>query len=132
MLVVIDTNVLVSALLSRQGSPAKVMALLLNGDLLPVFDYQIIHEYKLVLGRPKFGFEEWEVKDVIDFIESVGISIVAVPTAVDFTDEDDRKFYEAARHCQAILITGNKKLYPADDSILTVNEFLDLFSHFSA
>ena len=125
MIVVIDTNVLVSSLLSRQGSPAKIMALLLNGDLLPCYDYRIIHEYRMVLSRPKFGFEEWEIKAIVDYIESVGISVVADPTNICFVDEDDRKFFEVTRQCQAILITGNKKHYPIDSSIMTVNEFLD-------
>ena len=56
MLVVIDTNVLVSALWSKNGAPAKIISLVLQGKLIPCYDYRILSEYRTVLARPKFGF----------------------------------------------------------------------------
>lgn len=46
MLAVIDANILVSALWSRNGSPAKVLSLVLNGKVIPCIDSRIMHEYR--------------------------------------------------------------------------------------
>jgi hypothetical protein len=41
-------------------------------------------------------------------------------------DESDRKFFDAAKTCGAVLITGNKKHYPPEPFILSPAEFLSL------
>lgn len=128
MLVVMDINVLVSALWSRNGSPAKVMAMVLNGTIVPCYDYRILDEYRTVLRRPKFRFNEGEVKELIGFIETEGISVVAEPLDISFTDKADKKFYEVAKHCNAKLITGNPKHFPEDSLVITVADFLDSFT----
>ncbi len=56
MLVVIDTNILVSALWSKNGLPAKILSMVVSGVLVPCFDDRILCEYKDVLNRPKFKF----------------------------------------------------------------------------
>jgi predicted nucleic acid-binding protein len=47
---VIDTNVLVSAFWTADSAPAEVMALVLNGSVIPCYDYRIIEEYREVLS----------------------------------------------------------------------------------
>lgn len=125
MLAVIDTNVLVSALWSRNGGPAKVMAMVLNGLIKPCYDYRILSEYRAVLNRPKFKFNTDEIKKLIGFIEMIGISVVPEPLAVKFVDEEDRKFYEVAKYCNAVLITGNIKRFPEEPFVMTVTDFLN-------
>jgi len=125
MLVVIDTNILVSALWSKNGAPARVLAMVLNGQIKPCYDYRILSEYRNVLSRPKFKFSESDVRELIGFIEAVGISVVPEPLDVDFIDEDDRKFYEVSKYCNAILITGNTKHFPAEPMVMTAAEFLE-------
>lgn len=127
MLVVIDTNILVSALWSRSGAPAKVISLILNESLIPCYDYRIISEYKEVLKRPKFGFSKSEIDSLLDWIESIGRSVVAEPCNSSFIDEADKKFYEVACYCHAKLITGNLKHFPDDPDILSVSEFLEQY-----
>ena len=56
MLAVIDTNILVSALWSRNGAPARILSLIISGELIPCYDYRILCEYREVLTRPKFKF----------------------------------------------------------------------------
>ena len=125
MLVVIDTNVLVSALYSRDGNPAKVIALVQNGVVTPCHDYRILLEYREVLARPRFNFAAWEIADLLAQLESDGLSVSPCPLNVAFLDEQDRKFYEVARHCNAQLITGNLKHFPKDKIVVSVKEFLD-------
>ena len=124
MLAVIDTNVLVSAFWSKDGAPAKILALIQNGRLTPCYDARILEEYRGVLLRPKFGFIEWEVGGIMSQIENDGMSVVPCPLNVPFTDEDDRKFYEVAKHCNAVLITGNLKHFPKDELVQSVAVFL--------
>ena len=127
MLVVIDTNVLASALWSSSGAPSKVVSLILNDVLVPCYDHRIMREYREVLERPKFGFSKSEKNSLLDFIESIGRSVVPEPCESSFIDEADKKFYEVAKFCHAKLITGNLKHFPDDEDILFVAEFLDQY-----
>lgn len=107
MLAVIDTNILVSALWSRNGSPAKVLSLVLNGKVIPCIDSRIMHEYRAVLSRPKFGFTGHEIDALLSWFEDYGFSVVPEPLEDAFIGEADKKFYEVAKHCGAVLVTGN-------------------------
>ena len=128
MMVVIDTNVLVSALLSRDGTPAKVIGMVLNGTITLCYDYRIICEYRDVLKRPKFGFSNGEINSLIDWFESNGQSVIAEPVNKKFDDEEDKKFYEVAKHCNAILVTGNLKHFPKESWIMNPMDFLKKYS----
>ena len=79
MLAVIDTNILVSALWSRNGSPAKVLSLVLNGKVIPCIDSRIMHEYRAVLSRPKFGVTGHEIDALLSWFEDYGFSVVPEP-----------------------------------------------------
>ena len=125
MLVVIDTNVLVSALWSRNGAPARVLGMVLSGALIPCYDYRILCEYREVLQRPKFGFSKGEVNSLLDWFESNGRSVVADPLDDVFIDEADKKFYEVAKFCGAVLVTGNLKHFPEEPQVLSVAGFLE-------
>ena len=125
MLVVIDTNVLVSALWSANGAPARVVSKVLTGDAVPCYDYRILCEYREVLQRPKFGFTKGEINSLLDWFEAYGRSVIAEPLDDEFADEADKKFYEVAKCCGAILVTGNLKHFPDDDCVMSVAEFLE-------
>ena len=53
---VIDTNVIVSALLKWNSVPGVVLQAVFNGFVVPVYNDEILNEYRNVLNRPKFGF----------------------------------------------------------------------------
>ena len=129
MLVVIDTNILVSAFWSKQGNPSKIIGLVQNRVITPCYDYRILAEYKEVLMRSKFKFEMWEVCDLLAQIQHDGLSVSAKTLDVVFVDEEDIKFYEVAKQCSAALITGNIKHFPNEDFILTPAQFLGLYSN---
>ena len=125
MLVVIDTNILVSALWSKSGAPARAVGLVLSGHLTPCYDHRIMLEYRQVLQRPKFRFRPAEVNALLDWFRQIGRSVVPAPVDIPFVDEADRKFYEVAKYCGAILITGNLKHFPKDDAVMSVSDFLE-------
>ena len=124
MLVVIDTNVLVSAFWSRNGNCAQISALMVNRKIIPCYDYRIMEEYIQVLSRPKFGFEQWEIDAFLSQLRHDGISVLAKTIDMPFVDESDRKFYEVARHCDARLITGNSGHFPDDGLAIPPVAFL--------
>ena len=134
MLAVLDTNVLVSAFWSKDGKPyaayaaSRILALVQNGCVTPCFDSRIMAEYRGVLRRKKFGFEAWEINQILTQIESDGLSVVPLPLSIPFIDEADRKFYETARHCNAKLITGNVRHYPRDPLVASPAAFLGEFA----
>jgi len=125
---VIDTNVLVSALLTSNGAPAKVLNHVILGNVVVCYDSNIISEYREVLARPKFNFDQKLVRRIIDFIELKGISIVPQSLSIEFEDEDDKIFYEVAMSADANLVTGNKKHFTKDRIVVTPQEFLDIIA----
>lgn len=125
MLVVLDTNILVSSLWSRNGAPARVVSMIITGQLIPCYDYRILTEYRQVLSRPRFNFSDGEIDSLLEWIETSGRSIVADPINDPFIDESDKKFYEVAKFCGAILITGNLKHFPNDPQVMNVSSFLE-------
>jgi len=112
--VVLDTNVLVSGLLTPHGPSGRVLDLVLGGDLTPCFDDRIIAEYREVLARAKFAFDPIQVEAILDYIEAEGLHVVATPLGVSLPDPDDNAFLEVATATGAEwLITGNLRHFPA-------------------
>ncbi len=126
MFVVIDTNILVSALWSRGGAPATVIGMVLRGAITPCYDYRIMCEYREVLQRPKFCFTKGEINSLLDWFQTSGQSVIADQLSEAFIDEADKKFYEVARYCNATLITGNLIHFPKAPNIMSAADFLAL------
>jgi len=122
--VVIDTNVLVSALLTPKGTSAKAVGLVSAGILILCYNAQIMSEYQTVLYRPKFHYDETTVLQLLTLIQDVGVQIDAKSSTIDLPDESDRKFYDAAKTANAYLATGNIKHFPKEDWILTPAELM--------
>ena len=121
--VVIDTNVLVSALWSENGNSAAIVKLIPNG-IVPVFNDSIFEEYAEVLKRPKFAFSAEKRESLLAKMREYGAAITPKKSDIPIPDETDRIFYDTAKASVAILITGNKKDYPDEPFILTPAEFL--------
>ena len=133
MRVVIDTNVLVSGLLSPFGASADIVRMVVTGELKVCFDARIISEYEEVLNRPKFSIPRHYVEDLIDYIRHSGYISGAKPLAQELPDRDDEAFLEIALSSAAsYLITGNIRHYPArlryGVKVITPSEFLKEFS----
>lgn len=128
---VIDTNVLVSALLSSHENAAtvQVVSRLFSGDVIPVFSNDILAEYNEVLRRKKFHFSEDVVRTLLDTITSIGENITPSPSGEVLPDMKDLPFYEVVLEKEAdnaYLITGNIKHFPDKPNIVTAREFLTI------
>ncbi|GHS92700.1 hypothetical protein FACS1894139_04530 [Planctomycetales bacterium] len=86
-------------------------------------------EYERVLSYPKFNFAAERIYVTLQKITSFGIKIES-PTASTFKMDDptDRIFYDTAKYCNAILITGNLKHYPRESFVMNPNDFLRRFN----
>lgn len=93
---VIDTNVLVSALLSSHEDAATVQVIgkLFSGEVIPLYNGDILNEYNKVLRRNKFHFSEAIVSALIQTIEKYGEFVEATPSGEIFADKKDLPFYE--------------------------------------
>ena len=122
--VVLDTNVLVSALWSKNGNPYKIVEMIFMKEIMPFFNDDIIEEYYEVLFREKLNFSKDEVKGLLNEMTNNGIFAELVISDVLFIDESDRKFYDIAKTNEAILVTGNIMHYPKEPFIFSPLEFL--------
>jgi putative PIN family toxin of toxin-antitoxin system len=123
--VVLDTNVLVSSLLSA-GPPAIIVDLIADGHIIPFYSNPILQEYWDVLSREKFGFDPAQVTRLINDLARTGIAVESKQSgkSIKFNDDDDRIFYDAAVEAEAYLITGNMRHFPKKSFIITPAQFL--------
>ncbi|RPF49935.1 putative PIN family toxin of toxin-antitoxin system [Thermodesulfitimonas autotrophica] len=112
MRIALDTNVLVSGLLKGYSTAGMIVRLVAGGLVQVVYDARILTEYREVLARPKFSFEESLVKAILVQIEEEGVLVTTAPLPERLPDPDDEPFLEVARAAGVILVTGNKKHFP--------------------
>lgn len=130
---VIDTNVLVSFLLTKnpESSVVKVMELIKEGTIVPLLHHEITKEYNEVLRRCNFGFNETTITDLISILINTGISCDRQETIESFPDPDDIVFYEVSLSVDdAYLVTGNLKHFPKNGRVVTPAEMLQII-HFA-
>ena len=127
---VIDTNVLVSAMLKWESAPGSIIELALEGPIIPVLNEEILSEYKTVLLRPKFHLSEDIVTDIIESICNVAVFVDEEHLDIDLPDPKDRVFYEVVMEQRktedAYLVTGNNRHFPERPYIVTPRQMLDI------
>lgn len=112
MIIVLDTNVLISGLLNPHGAPGRIMSLAVAGEITLCYDARILDEYRQVLRYEKFRFDQAHAANLIDELQSSGIPVAAKPLRFELPDRDDEKFLEVAIAGRAqALVTGNSKHY---------------------
>jgi len=124
--VVIDTNVLVSSLLSPHGNANKIMEDISYNKYKIVYSKEILEEYERVLNYDKLDLSpETQIKAIAGICKR-GELIEPNTSNEPLSDEDDRVFYDVAKDSDAILITGNIKHYPSKPFIMNPSDFLKM------
>ncbi|MCQ2190179.1 MAG: putative toxin-antitoxin system toxin component, PIN family [Paludibacteraceae bacterium] len=126
---VIDTNVIVSSLISKnpESPTVKVVEMVFEGNVKPLYNDEIIAEYEEVLKRPKFKFEHFKIDAIITYIKDFGISTSRTSFEGSLPDESDRVFYEISlTEEDSFLVTGNLKHYPVRPQIVTPSQFIEI------
>lgn len=127
---VIDTNVIVSALISKNidSNPGKVFRAIVQERIVPLYNDEILAEYRCVLSRPKFHLAPALIETVLKAIIVDGLNLDRVPaTGIDFPDPKDIVFYEIAISKEnAYLVTGNIKHFPVRSFIVSPAEMVEI------
>ena len=124
--VVIDTNVVVSALWSADGKPADILGMIPAETIQPYVNHAILAEYRKVLTRPKFRFSGMITQQILALFNEYAITVSASPAPLKTHDPSDQVFYDVACTADAWLITGNAKDFPVDERIVTPAQFLTM------
>ncbi|MGM9552519.1 MAG: putative toxin-antitoxin system toxin component, PIN family [Clostridia bacterium] len=131
---VIDTNVLVSALLSSHNDAATVQVVdkMFSQEIIPLYSTEIIDEYDNVLHRKKFKFSEETIQILLSVIEQFGVLVEPTASGEILPDMKDLPFYEVVLEKQtedAYLITGNIKHFPKKPFVVTPNQLLEILNN---
>jgi predicted nucleic acid-binding protein len=130
MRVVLDTNVLVSGLLSATGPPAWIVEAVLAGGLTLALDMAIRWEYEDILRRPEFRFSPEIVGDLLAAIDQFGFLVTAPPPCPEpLPDPDDEPFLAVAAAVRCGLVSGNVRHFRPRSRggvmVLTPRELVD-------
>ena len=128
--VVLDTNVLISALIQPQGPPAHVLLLTIASPAARLcVSGEVYAEYEEVIRRPRFKRSESEIAETLRAIREMGVWVKPSNKVRACVDPDDDIFLECAQAAAAhYLVTGNRKHFPAKwahTPIVTPHQFLD-------
>lgn len=128
--VVLDTNVVVSALLKSQGLEDQVLRLALAGRLLLCTSPAVLEEYARVLPSPKFKLRPEEIATTLEHLEGASSLFHPAQTLKISGHESDNRFYECAEAAQAnFLVSGNLKHFKKDykgTRVVNARQLLDL------
>jgi putative PIN family toxin of toxin-antitoxin system len=130
MMIALDTNVLVSGLLSPRGAPGRVLDLVIAGAITVCIDNRISAEYREVISRPDWPFDQTDAFEVLEFIISNALHVTPAPLDLHLPDPDDLMFVETAVQAGAeMIVTGNRRHFPRSAtrgiSVLSPAEFLE-------
>jgi uncharacterized protein len=127
---VIDTNVIVSALISTslESNPVKVFRAIIQEQIVPLYNDEILDEYRAVLSRVKFHLDSSLIETVLKAIITDGLSLDRTQASgIDFPDPKDIVFYEVAlSRDDSYLVTGNIRHFPAQTFVITPAEMVRL------
>lgn len=122
----LDTNVVVSALLKPLSVPARLLDLALSGHIEVVVSNELLAEYREVLLRPKFRFSEGDVDAVLELLRSRAVSVVPVPQPATTPDPRDQFVIDLAATSGAVVVTGNTRHFEGFPRVVTPAEALSL------
>jgi putative PIN family toxin of toxin-antitoxin system len=130
MKVVLDTNVIVSAVLTSHGVCAQIVDMLADGVFGIYVDDRILEEYDSVLRRHRLRLVPGDAAEAMELIRSVAEPAAAVPLPAELPDPGDMPFLEVAASSGALLVTGNTRHYPKRSrlgvTVLSPREFIEL------
>ena len=122
MRLVVDTNIIVSALLSSESKAFQLLSDVLDGKYIVLISEEIFKEYEDVLSRDKFGFDSDIINLLLNWFRENAVWVEVLESDAPMKDEKDRVFYDLAKSCKARLVTGNIKHYPVDELVTALWE----------
>jgi putative PIN family toxin of toxin-antitoxin system len=128
--VVLDTNIIVSALLQPLGPPAQVFLLAIGGSIQLCISGNVYAEYEEVVRRPRLRRDEHVITSALRAVREKGFWVRPTEAVRACADPDDDIFLECAQAGRAgYLVTGNIKDFPdswLDTRVVTPRQFLEI------
>lgn len=132
MRAVLDTNVIVSGLLSPRGNARLVLAMAFARKFDLIVSAEVLAEYEPVIRRPRFRFRPEEIDQALTQLRRVGELVKPTNPVSESPDEADNRFLECAEAGSAdYLVTGNTSHFPkkwGKTQVVTVRRFLELLT----
>lgn len=132
MRIILDTNIVVSALLQPLGPSASILMMAFQGKFRLGLSKPILDEYEEVLRRPRLKRDPEVVQHALLAIRKAGDIVHPSHRVVACSDADDNVFLECAEKAEAdYLITGNKRHFPnfwKKTEIITAREFVSILA----
>jgi putative PIN family toxin of toxin-antitoxin system len=130
--VVLDTNIIVSALLQPLGPPSQVFTRAISGSIQLCISGNVYAEYEEVIRRPRFRRDEKVIIGALHTIREKALWVRPTESIRACADPDDDIFLECAQASQAAyLVTGNLKDFPGlwlGTEVVTARQFLERIS----
>lgn len=129
---VIDTNVIISALLTKYSDSAtkRVLDSFFENKITMVYNDKIISEYNEVMNRKKFNFKSQDINTIIDSFKCNGVFYKGIKTQERLPDPKDIVFYEvvldARTEFETYLVTGNLKHFPVRPFVITPAQLIEV------
>lgn len=136
--VILDTNILVSALLFK-GELSEIVDLWKKGECIPLFSKETFEEFRTVLEYPKFSLTVEELRGIIEEEVLPYFDIIEIESKIRriCRDPDDDKFIACAKSASAdLIVTGDMDLLDIGQyksiKIIGASAFLKMFSYHSS
>jgi len=127
--VVLDTNVVVSAILTSAGLEDRVLKLGLHGRVRMYVSAPILEEYERILLSPRLGLRKSQVRSGLARIRDASQVVHPARMLSECRHDEDNRFLECAETARAeFLITGNRRHYPTEwkqTAVVNARQFLD-------
>lgn len=127
---VIDTNVIVSAIINPNSVPGKILKFVSVGMIVPFIDDEILNEYISVISRKEFKFKKEDIDYVQQLFGEKALKVDRTVTDEQFADKKDVVFYEITltgrKNTNAFLVTGNLKHFPKKPFVVSPREMLTI------
>jgi putative PIN family toxin of toxin-antitoxin system len=132
MRAVLDTNVIVSGLLSPRGNARLVLGMAFARKFDLIVSAELLAEYEAVIRRRKFRFQSAEIGEALTELRRVGELVKPTDHVSESPDEADNRFLECAEIGSAdYLVTGNTSHFPktwGKTQVVTIRRFLELLT----
>lgn len=132
MRAVLDTNVIVSGLLSPAGNARLILAMAFARKFDLIVSAELFAEYEAVIRRPKFRFRPEEIDEALAELRRVGELVKPTDHVSESPDETDNRFLECSEVGSAgYLVTGNTSHFPkkwGETQVVTIRRFLEVLT----
>ena len=132
MRAVLDTNVIISGLLSPGGNARLVLAMAFTRKFDLIVSAELFAEYEAVIRRPKFRFRPEEIEEALAELRRVGVFLKPTSQVSESPDETDNRFLECAEIGSAdYVVTGNTSHFPTKwgkTQVVTIRRFLEVLT----